>query len=120
MMTEQQAQKFAVEWVAAWNAHDLDRVIAHYADNVEYHSPFLLKLTDNKTGELHGKDKVRSYLFKGLQAYPDLHFVLVKVFTGVGSITILYQSVNGLHAAEVFELNSEGLVCRVQCHYSPS
>lgn len=26
---------FAHEWIAAWNAHDLERILAHYADDVE-------------------------------------------------------------------------------------
>jgi len=25
----------AQEWIAAWNAHDLERILAHYADDVE-------------------------------------------------------------------------------------
>ena len=26
------ARTFAEEWVAAWNAHDLERILAHYSD----------------------------------------------------------------------------------------
>ena len=26
------AEHFANDWIAAWNAHDLDRVLSHYAD----------------------------------------------------------------------------------------
>ncbi len=117
MITEEQAKNFAKDWIDAWNAHDLDRVISHYDEDVEYFSMFLLKLTDNETGMLRGKDKVREYLSKGLAAYPDLQFRLLNVFTGVASLVVYYQSVKHLVAAEVFELNAEGLVSRVQCHY---
>ncbi len=27
-MTESEAQAFADEWVAAWNSHDLDRILS--------------------------------------------------------------------------------------------
>lgn len=81
---------------------------------------YLLKLTDNKTGMLRGKDKVKDYLAKGLIAYPDLHFKLINVFVGVGSIALNYESVNKLMAAEVFEINDKGLASRVQCHYYQS
>lgn len=118
MITEQQAQNFANDWIAAWNAHDLERVMAHYDENIEYFSMFLLKLTDNKAGMLQGKENVKQYLAKGLAAYPDLQFTLFSVFVGVKSITLHYQSVNNLTAAEVFELNEQGLVERVQCHYA--
>ena len=72
----------------------------------------------NKSGVIHGKENVKKYLSKGLETYPNLHFKLENVFIGVASITILYQSVNKLLAAEVFELNDKGLATRVQCHYT--
>src|SRR6516164_4567249 len=35
MLTEEEAVKFAEDWVSAWNSHDLDKIMAHYADDVE-------------------------------------------------------------------------------------
>ena len=120
MITDKQAHDFAIAWTDAWNAHDLDRVLSHYADDVEYFSVFSIKLTGNDSGVIHGKENVKDYLHKGLQAYPNLHFTLKNVFAGVGSVTLFYQSVNNLLAAEVFELNDKGLVTHVQCHYCQS
>lgn len=117
MITKEQANKFAKDWIASWNSHDLDRVMSHYDDEVEYFSIFLTKLTNNESGFLKGKSKVKSYLAKGLESYPDLHFQLNNVFLGVASVTLHYVSVNNLIAAEVFEFNKLGLVSRVQCHY---
>lgn len=62
MITEGEAHEFASNWIASWNAHDLDRVMSHYDDNVEYFSMFLLKLSGNKTGILRGKENVKQYL----------------------------------------------------------
>ncbi len=31
-MTRGEARSFAEDWIAAWNAHDVGRVLAHYAD----------------------------------------------------------------------------------------
>jgi hypothetical protein len=117
MITEEQATSFANDWIDSWNAHDLDRIMSHYDQDVEYFSMFLAKLTDNKAGMLQGKDNVKEYLSKGLSAYPDLHFKLLNIFVGVASVVLHYQSVNNLIAAEVFELNTQGLASRVQCHY---
>ncbi len=117
MITEELAQKFANEWIDAWNSHDLDQVMEHYDDSVEYYSVFLLKLTESKTGKLQGKENVKKYLAKGLAAYPDLHFELINVFVGVTSVVLQYRSVNNLIAAEVFEFDEQGLASRVQCHY---
>ena len=30
MLTKDEAYQFAEHWVAAWNAHDLDRIMSHY------------------------------------------------------------------------------------------
>jgi hypothetical protein len=117
MITEEQAMSFANDWIDSWNAHDLDRIMSHYDQDVEYFSIFLAKLTDNKAGMIRGKDNVKEYLSKGLLAYPDLHFKLLNIFVGVASVVLHYQSVNSLIAAEVFELNTRGLASRVQCHY---
>jgi ketosteroid isomerase-like protein len=41
---------FAQEWIAAWNARDLELILAHYADEVELSSPFVLKTTRQPAG----------------------------------------------------------------------
>ena len=117
MITKENAEQFAHDWIDSWNSYDLDRVMSHYHEDVEYFSTFAAKLSGNTSGKLNGKDNVRNYLQKGLDAYPDLHFVLENVFIGIASITLQYKSVNNLLAAEVFELNEQALVMRVQCHY---
>ncbi len=33
------AQKFAKEWIAAWNAHDMEEILRHYADTIEIQHP---------------------------------------------------------------------------------
>lgn len=120
MLTEATAKKFAADWIKSWNDHDLDSIMSHYSEDVEYFSPFLTRLTGNSSGTVTGKAAVKEYVAKGLPAYPDLHFVLGKVYWGQRSVVLQYQSVNNLAAAEVFEFNDAGLVCRVQCHYDRS
>ena len=34
MMAPDFSERFAKEWVAAWNAHDLDRVLSHYENDL--------------------------------------------------------------------------------------
>lgn len=117
MITEERAKEFSEGWIASWNAHDIERIMSYYAENVEYYSPFVVKLTGIKSGMLQGKAVVKEYLSKGLEAYPDLHFVLDSIFVGITSISLKYQTVNSLTAFEVFEFDDEGLVNRVQCHH---
>lgn len=118
-LTREAAEAFAREWVEAWNSHDLARILAHYAEDVEFASPFVIAITGEASGTLRGKAALADYFAKGLPRYPSLHFRLQRVLAGVRSVTIAYESVNELDAAEVMELDRGGRVVRVQCHYAP-
>ena len=37
------AQQFAEEWLRAWNAHHLEAILAHYTDDFEMSSPFIVE-----------------------------------------------------------------------------
>jgi ketosteroid isomerase-like protein len=49
------AERFAKEWVAAWNSHDLERILAHYEDDFEMSSPIITTLVGEPSGKLRGK-----------------------------------------------------------------
>lgn len=117
MLTAEQIHEFADEWLAGWNSHDLERILGHYTDDIEFRSPLIVSITGDPSGLIRGKDSLRSYFSAGLKKYPGLSFRLIRLFRGVDSLIIYYESVNGLLAAEMFEFTSEGLVSRVTCHY---
>ena len=48
------AHAFVQDWADAWNTHDLDRILAHYDDDVILLSPVALKLLNNGTGIVQG------------------------------------------------------------------
>ena len=83
MIDRAQALAVAQEWLDAWNAHDPQKVVAHFADDVVVRSPVAGQLRPGSNGELRGKDSVLSYYRDGLAASPDLRFSLVEVCTGV-------------------------------------
>lgn len=118
-MTDALAQQFSRHWIEAWNGHDLDAILAHYADDVDFTSPFVDRLGSEPSGTIRGKAALRDYFAKGLLAYPELNFQLRQVLPGVNSLTLLYRSVNNLAAAEVMTLNDRNQIVRVQAHYAP-
>ena len=105
------------EWIAAWNARDLDRILKHYSRDVEFTSPFVSRLLQNNQNTLRGIAALRIYFGRALNAYPDLHLVAHRVYSGAQSLVIEYESVANLRAAEMIEFNDAGLVCRVRAHY---
>jgi hypothetical protein len=105
-------------WLAAWNAHDLERILTHYSEDVELSSPFVAKLTGRTESVVRGKVALRDYFARGLQAYPTLRFEFIRLYPGVRSCVLEYRSVNGLLSAELMEFDERGKVRRVLAHYS--
>lgn len=117
MLTRAFADHFAQDWIGAWNSHDLDRVLSHYADDFEMRSPFIAAIAGDASGRLQGKAAVGAYWRKALAAYPDLCFTLTNVLLGADSVVICYEGVKG-PAAEVFFFDGEGKVARAAAHYA--
>ena len=117
-MTEAEAQDFAQEWIAAWNSHDLDRILRHYAEDVEVTSPLVEVVLGPGRVTIKGKPALREYWGAGLAKYPDLHFRLYRAYAGPRSVVLHYQSVQALVGAECLEFDAAGLVRRVLAHYA--
>lgn len=118
MISAARAGQFANEWIDAWNAHDLKKILSHYADEVEFSSPFVIQLFNEPSGSLRGKKELETYFAKGLAAYPDLKFELLHVLPSIQSVVLSYRSVKNLLAAEVMFFDSEGKVIKVVAHYT--
>jgi ketosteroid isomerase-like protein len=115
-LTEVEAEAFAQSWADAWNSHDAVRIAAHYSEDVEYHSPFVARITGGEA--LHGRAAVEEYAARALARYPDLHFgPEITVAAGAGSIALVYRSVDDLLAVETLVLDDTGLVSCAHCHY---
>ena len=117
-MTKDQARILANHWIAAWNAHDLDLIMAHYEDAIELTSPVAAQLLETPDGKVVGKTNLRAYFQRGLDAYPGLHFRLEDVLLGLNSVVLYYTNQKGTRTAEFMELSAIGKVARVVANYS--
>ena len=70
MLTESSVKQFADDWVRAWNSHDLDAIMSHYAPQVVLTSPVAARLLNNEAGVVAGKSALRSYFECGLKPTP--------------------------------------------------
>jgi len=111
-MDPQQIEGFAKGWIQAWNQRDLEAVLAHYTENVEFQSPLVIKLLGETSGTVSGKQNLREYFRKALAAFPgDIEIELLGVYQGVESLLVHFQA-KGRKAVEVMELNEEGKIRR--------
>jgi len=120
MTTGVDAVQVAREWIAAWNSRDLDRVLSHYAPDVELSSPLAAERVPGSGGYIRGEAALRAYWEPALAASPDLHFELDAVLTAVDGCTILYRNHRGQQVAESLFWNEAGLVTRAAVAYGPT
>jgi ketosteroid isomerase-like protein len=65
------ARTFAEDYLGAWNAHDLDRLLALIDEDVRWEDPFL------PGGSARGRAAIRQWAEDLLRTFPDLTFTLV-------------------------------------------
>ena len=128
IVPREQALAFAGEWLRAWNSHDMEAIMSHYSADVEFSSPLAMQVLNEPTGFIRGKDALRAYFENGLSRFPGLHFELIDVLGGVGSVTVYYRGAEspalhsvgegaGMTVAEVMMFDDNGAVCRALAHY---
>jgi ketosteroid isomerase-like protein len=117
-LTEAEARQFAKHWIEAWNSHDLEQILSHYADAIILLSPIAAKLLGDPSGLVKGKAALRAYFAKGLEAYPDLKFELLEIMWGVNSLVLYYLNQKGIKCGEFMELGENGKVFKVIAHYN--
>ena len=117
-VTKEEAWKLAEEWVAAWNAHDLELILAHYEEEVVLTSPVAARLLGLPDGKVAGKANLRAYFQRGLEAFPELRFRLEDVLWGLRSVVLYYTNQQGTRTAEFMELSAAGKVARVVANYN--
>lgn len=116
MLTRAFAERFAEEWIAAWNSHELERILGHYRDDFTMASPRIADIAGEPSGVLCGKPEIGRYWAKALAALPGLRFRLLAIFVGADSVALHYEGVRG-PAVEVFFFDEAGLVVRAAAHY---
>ena len=112
------AHQFAEEWVKVWNSHNLEDILANYAEDIEITTPMIRMALGIDSGSLKGKKAVGDYWGRALQKLPDLHFELYEVTAGINSVALYYKSVMNKNAIEVMFFDEHGKVNRMFAYYT--
>jgi hypothetical protein len=112
------AKVFANDWIEAWNAADMDRILSHYTDDFAMTSPLIEERTGNPRATLKGKQAVRAYWEPSLRAEPPSKFELVDLLVGIDSITLYYRNVGRRVVAETLLFAEDRRVVRGMSQWS--
>jgi hypothetical protein len=103
-----EAEAFAQRWVKDWNAHDVEALLEHFADDVVFTSPMAIRLLGGD-GMIRGKEALRAYWSEGIRLIPDLRFEIVALYAGLSTLVINYRNQAGGVVSEVLTFE-HGLV----------
>ena len=97
-------------WVEAWNARDLERVLAFYDGAAVMTSDRIPMLGFDASGTVRGKETLRAYWSKALGLIPNLHFTLIDLFVSPDSVVVFYANERGKKICEYLRVNDAGLI----------
>lgn len=97
-------------WVEAWNARDLERVLALYDEAAVMTSDRIPFLGFDASGTVRGKESLRAYWSKALGLLPELHFALIDLFVSPDSVVVFYENERGKRICEYLRVNDAGLI----------
>jgi hypothetical protein len=122
-LTSDEAETFAVEWTGAWNARELEQVLTHFHDDVEFTSPTAVAVVGVPT--VRGKGALRDYWTQALASRPSLVFTLDRVVWDAArrELAIVYTSeINGnrRRVSENLRFNDAGLVIAAEVFHGVS
>ncbi|MCC8935467.1 nuclear transport factor 2 family protein [Bradyrhizobium sp. Arg68] len=98
------------DWIAAWNARDLERVLTLYAEDAEMTSDRIPALGFGASGTVRGKDQLRAYWGTALAKLPELHFELIDLYVSPDSVVVFYQNERGKKICEYLRLDAAGKI----------
>lgn len=97
-------------WVEAWNARDLERMLALYDEAAVMTSDRIPAMGFDASGTVRGKEALRAYWGKALGLLPELHFSLIDLFVSPDSVVVFYANERGQKICEYLRVNDAGLI----------
>ncbi|MFF7280448.1 nuclear transport factor 2 family protein [Streptomyces griseorubiginosus] len=118
-------RRFATEWLAAWNSHDTEQVLALTHPDVTWDDTVFW------TEVIHGREALRGYIDRIWRAMPDVSFDEVQLFTAPedGQAVVLFRQEGSgppqldasrrfsTHGCDVFLEFTDGLLSHYLAQY---
>lgn len=119
-MTRDDINEYVAGWIDAWNRRDVEAVIQHFAEDVEFTSPVAAAVVGNAT--VRGKEALRAYWLAALGRIGALRFTLDRAIHDADrrELAIVYRrEVDGSNdrVCELLTFDDAGLIVRGEVMY---
>jgi hypothetical protein len=104
-MTTAELSEIAERWMAAFNRHDLEGLLALYHEDAEHYSPKLKARRPETRGVIQGKGALRLWWQDAFDRLPTLHYRLLQLTPFENRVLMEYvRQVEGDEDLQVGEL----------------
>ena len=120
-MTENSITSIAQQWFAAFNEHNLEKLLALYDDDAQHYSPKLKVRQPETQGLVKGKAALRAWWKDSFERLPTLQYVPQQFIANDSSIFMEYirhvEGEESMTVGEVLEI-SKGLIIASRVYHS--
>jgi hypothetical protein len=123
MLDEAIVTRLERHWLEGWNGEDVDLIMAPYAEDVVFSSPFVTRITgDPAKATIEGKAALTDYVDAALKRTPGIRYSLDATYVGNDAIVILYTASlpdgSTKTGADLMGVDGDGQIVDWRCHYT--
>ena len=123
MLDEATVAALARHWHDGWNGEDVEVIMAPFADEVAFSSPFVGRVSDDPARTtIEGWTALRDYVDHALKRTPGIRYTLDGVYGGTDAVVLVYTChlPNGTikWGADSMRVGRDGKVVEWRCHYT--
>lgn len=116
----QQNKQIALDWIAAFNAHNVEAILKLYDDNAIHFSPKLKVREPQTNGFVIGKIQMKQWWDDAFIRLPSLNYELINLIANENNLLMEYnRTVDGeadMMVAEVLEIQN-GLIVKSRVYH---
>lgn len=113
-MTPEQNLSIAHAWFAAFNSHNLEKLLSLYDENAEHFSPKLKLRHPETNGLVTGKDALRTWWDDAFRRLPTLHYKVTSLTSNTDRVFMEYirnaANEEDMVVAEVLEIKEGKII----------
>ncbi|MFN3953319.1 MAG: nuclear transport factor 2 family protein [Pararhodobacter sp.] len=119
MLQKDRVMAFCQQWINDWNAGDVNEIMSHYSDDVDFSSPLVVQRLHRPSGRIKGAKELRSYFQVSLQGQIKPKFSLKSVAIGPDAFVIDYTNHRNQGVSEVFFPDADMMIRKVTVCWRP-
>lgn len=112
--SDHQTRPIAEAWLAAFEARDLDALLALYSENATHTSPKIRERHPDTGGELRGRAAMRAWWQDSFDRLPSLCYIATQITAGPDSVVLEYirrlDGVPDLPISESFDVRDGRII----------